>query len=59
MGKQLEIPLFSPDVMEQVKKWQLLHEIERLKAEIEHLKHQRAGHIGAYRKMKRNGSNNY
>ncbi len=53
MGQQLTIPLFPPDMMEKIKEAHRLQELEKLRKEIEHLKHQRAGHIGAYQKLKR------
>lgn len=50
--KQLEIPLFPADMMQKIKEAHALNEFVRLQKEIEHLKHQRAGHIGAYKKLK-------
>lgn len=53
MGTQLQIPLFPADMMEKIKEAHRQLEMEKLRKEIEHLKHQRAGHIGAYRKLKK------
>ena len=52
MNEQLKIPLFPPDMMQKIKTAHHLMEMEKLRKEIEHLKHQRAGHIGAYQKLK-------
>lgn len=52
MAKQLELPLFATDTMQKIKQAHLLIDLEKMKREIEHLKHQRAGHIGAYQKLK-------
>lgn len=50
--------LFPPDMMEKIKEAHRMLELEKqnelLKEENSHLKHQRAGHIGAYKKLKKN-----
>lgn len=53
MSNQLQIPLFPDGLFEKVKAGQALMEYVRLQKQIEHLKHQRAGHIGAYKKIKK------
>lgn len=50
---QLHIPLFPEDMMQKIKAAHLLQELVKLQKENEHLKHQRAGHIGAYQKLKK------
>jgi hypothetical protein len=52
MGIQLQIPLFSDSTMAKVKEGHLWNEMQKLREEVSHLKHQRAGHIGAYKKLK-------
>ncbi len=52
MGQQLQIPLFSESTMNKVKEAHLRIEMQKLRDELSHLKHQRAGHIGAYKKLK-------
>lgn len=55
MGQQLQIPLFPEGMFEKIKAAHALQEFVKLQKQIEHLKHQRAGHIGAYRKLKNKG----
>lgn len=57
MATQLTIPLFGPDTFDKIRKGYALIEMEKMRAEIEHLKHQRAGHIGAYKKLKQQINN--
>lgn len=52
MNNQLQIPLFPEDMMSKIKAAHTLMDMEKMRKEIEHLKHQRAGHIGAYVKLK-------
>lgn len=52
MSTQLQLPLFPPDIMEKVKEGHRLAELERLRRELEHVKHQRDGYHGAYNKIK-------
>ena len=52
MGQQLQIPLFPEDMMRKIKAAHALQDYVKLQKENEHLKHQRAGHIGAFIKLK-------
>lgn len=52
MPTQLQLPLFAPDVMERVKEGHRLVEMEKLRRELEHVKHQRDGYHGAFNKLK-------
>lgn len=53
MGQQLEIPLFPDGMFEKVRQAYAFQEVVKLQIENEHLKHKCAGHIGAYRKLKK------
>jgi hypothetical protein len=50
MATQLEIPLFPPDMMDKIKDAHRRLEIEKLQREVSHLRHVRAGYIGAFKK---------
>lgn len=50
---QLQIPLFPDGMFDKIRQAYHLQEVEKLQKEIAHLKHQRAGHIGAYNKLKK------
>lgn len=56
MSRQLQFQFFPDDMMQKIKTAHALRELEaevaRLKKENEHLKHSRAGHMGAYEKLK-------
>lgn len=57
MGTQLTIPLFPEGTFDKVREAYRIQELEKLHREIAHLKHQRAGHIGAYHKIKNKNRN--
>jgi len=53
MSQQLEIPLFPPDMMQKIKAAHVLIEMEKLRKELAHEKHVKAGYMGALAKEKK------
>ncbi|WP_317899447.1 hypothetical protein [Aurantibacillus circumpalustris] len=57
MNDQFQIPLFPPDMMQKIKDAHAMiekdKEIERLKKDLSHERHVKAGYIGAYKKNKK------
>lgn len=53
MNTQLRIPLFSADIFDKVRSGHCLNEIVKLQKEVEHLKHVKAGYMGAMANIKK------
>ena len=58
-GQQLMLALFPEGMFEKIRMAHLLRELNEAKKENAHLKHQRAGHMGAYAKLKNQNNGNH